>query len=65
MTEPEPMPEDRRRAVFLAVVEAQDGGATVAASRDAVAERFGMTVPQVRAIEREGLDAGWPPLADW
>jgi hypothetical protein len=31
-------------------------------SRQAVAEQFGITEQRVRLIEREGLDAGWPPL---
>lgn len=34
----------------------------VAQSRNAVAERFGITEAQVRRIEREGLDNAWPPL---
>jgi hypothetical protein len=35
---------------------------TVAASRKAAAERFSIPEHRVRLIEREGLDAGWPPL---
>jgi hypothetical protein len=35
---------------------------TVALSRKAVADRFGVTEQQVRQIEREGLDGNWPPL---
>ena len=65
MTGPEngqKLPDDRRREVFLALVEAQDGGTPVAESRGAVAERFGLTERQVKEIEREGLDEGWPPL---
>jgi hypothetical protein len=53
---------DRRRAIFLAVVEAQDRGQTVNESREEAARRFAVTVEQVRAIEREGLDENWPPL---
>jgi hypothetical protein len=59
-----PLSEDRRREIFLALVEAQDGGTAVAASRAATAERFCVTEREVRAIEREGLDGGWPPLSD-
>ena len=51
-----------RRAIFRAVVEAQDGGQTVAAARADVAERFAVTGDQVKAIEAEGVDHGWPPL---
>lgn len=53
---------DRRREVFLALVEAQDSGAGVVESRDAIASQFGITSHQVRTIETEGLDRGWPPL---
>ena len=55
--------EEQRKELFLALVEAQDGGMTVPKSRKAVAERFNVSVPQVRRIENEGLEAGWPPLA--
>jgi hypothetical protein len=55
-------PEARCKEVFLALVEAQDRDMTVAQSRKLVADRFGLTERQVRAIEREGLDRQWPPL---
>jgi hypothetical protein len=53
---------EQRMAVFLALVEAQDREMTVPESRKATAERFGLSEQQVRRIEREGLDGGWPPL---
>jgi hypothetical protein len=56
------LPESVRRAVFAAVVEAQDRGATVPASRAAAAARFELRPEDVARIEREGLDAQWPPL---
>jgi hypothetical protein len=56
------LPEEERRAVFLALVEAQDAGRGVVLSRKEVAERFGITDRDVRRIEQEGIDAGWPPL---
>jgi hypothetical protein len=56
------MTVDRRRAIFRAVVEAQDGGMTVDASRAEVVRRFEVTEDQVRAIEWEGLEKEWPPL---
>jgi hypothetical protein len=59
---PAPATQDRRKEIFLAVVEAQDGGMAVAPSRTAVAERFGVTEDEVRDIEKEGLARGWPPL---
>ena len=27
-----------------------------------LAQKFGVSEVQVRAVEREGIDAGWPPL---
>ena len=57
-----PLPEPRRKDIFLALVEAQDHGMSPAESRKVVAERFGVSEGQVRQIEREGLDNGWPPL---
>ena len=56
--------EDERRAVFLALVAAQDAGVGVAQSREEVAERFGISDREVRRVEQEGLDAGWPPLSE-
>jgi hypothetical protein len=56
------IPLDQRQAIFRAVVEAQDGGLTVAASRTEIASRFAVTEEEVKAIEREGLANNWPPL---
>ena len=54
--------EDRRKDIFRALVEAQDGGASVAESRKLIAQRFGVGEQEVRRIEQEGIDQGWPPL---
>ena len=56
------LPEERRKEIFLALVDAQDHEMPVDLSRKAVAERFGVSEGQVRRIEREGLDNDWPPL---
>jgi hypothetical protein len=56
------MPEARRKEIFLALVEAQDHEMTVAQSREAVAQQFGVSEEEVLEIEREGLDHEWPPL---
>jgi hypothetical protein len=56
------LPEDRRKEIFRALVEAQDQRVSVAESRKAVASRFNITERQLREIEREGLNATWPPL---
>jgi hypothetical protein len=55
-------PEDRRRAAFKALVDAQDAGAGVTDSRAQVAAEFGLSVEQVAAIEREGSNHNWQPL---
>jgi hypothetical protein len=54
--------EDHRKDIFRALVEAQDGGASVAESRERVAQQFSVSEQEVRRVEREGLDKGWPPL---
>jgi hypothetical protein len=62
---PDPLfqpPEDRRREVFAALVEAQDRGLSVHQSRQDVAAMFGVTWHTVEQIEREGMDKDWPPL---
>jgi hypothetical protein len=58
----EDLSEERRREIFLALVDAQDREMTVPESRQEVASRFGVNESQVRKIEREGLDNNWPPL---
>jgi len=58
----EHLPEERRKEIFLELVDAQDHEMTVSQSRKAVAQRFGVSESQVRQIEREGLDNNWPPL---
>jgi hypothetical protein len=55
-------PEERRREIFRALVEAQDHAMSVAESRKVVAKRFGIDERQMSRVEREGLDAEWPPL---
>ena len=57
-----PLSEDQRKELFLALVNAQDHDMGVEQSRQHVAVRFGVSEQQVRHIEREGLDNGWPPL---
>lgn len=62
MTDVQSIPDDRRRQIFAALVEAQDQSMTVSDSRRHVAEQFSLSEAQVVLIEREGLDHGWPPL---
>jgi hypothetical protein len=56
------IPLDQRQVIFKAIVEAQDGGQSVAASRAAAAKQFAVTEDQIKDIEREGLANQWPPL---
>jgi hypothetical protein len=56
------MPQAERKAIFLALVQAQDAGANVARSRKEIAERFAITERQMKSIEQEGIDGEWPPL---
>lgn len=58
----DPLPEQLRREIFAALVDAQDAGVDVPESRKAVADRFGVSEQDVRNIEREGSDKDWPPL---
>ena len=53
---------DYRREIFRALVESQDGGLSVEASRAEMATRYGITEAVVRRIEREGMEKDWPPL---
>jgi hypothetical protein len=54
--------EDRRKEIFLALVDAQDHAMDVAESRRLMVQRFDISEGQVRQIEREGLEHKWPPL---
>ena len=58
------LPEPVRKEIFSALVEAQDQEMPVAESRREIARRFGISDELLRAIEREGLDNGWPPFDD-
>ena len=55
---PSPVSRERRQEVFLALVQAQDGGESVRESRSSVARKFGISAEEVRRIEREGIQAG-------
>lgn len=55
--------EAGKKDLFLRLVETQDGGASVAASREKMATEFGISVEEVLTIEREGISSRWPPLS--
>lgn len=58
----ERLTEERRREIFMALVEAQDRDTPVPQSRKEMAQRFCLSEAEVWMIEREGLDNNWPPL---
>jgi hypothetical protein len=61
--DPNPQPsEDRRRAIFVALVEAQDRARSAHDAKQEVLARFGVTWNTVERIEQEGIDHDWPPL---
>jgi hypothetical protein len=62
MTPTQPLSEEHRKEIFLALVDAQDQNTEVVQSRRLMVERFGISESQVREIEREGLERQWPPL---
>ena len=59
---PEPLTVDQKQKIFKALVDSQDGGMTVGASRAELAKSYSLSMDQVVEIEREGLDNQWPPL---
>lgn len=58
------IPESTRKAIFAAVIDAEDSGENPRNARKLVAEKFEITTDQVKSIEQEGLDKTWPPLED-
>jgi hypothetical protein len=60
--DPPAQADQLNRAAFRALVDAQDRGLSVPASRKAVAKKFDWSEDDVRAVEEEGLTRGWPPL---
>lgn len=55
--------ETERKEIFIALVAAQDRKLTVAESRKRICRQYGIADVQVRQIERQGLEQGWPPLS--
>ena len=52
----------RPKAIFLALVNAQDQKMSVLESRRVIARQFNISDKQVRQVEEEGLENKWPPL---
>jgi hypothetical protein len=57
------IPEPRRGLIYVALAEAKQAGQDADDARYAVARKFVLTIQKVEAIENEGSDRGWPPLA--
>ena len=63
MLDPNPLPtEDRRRAIFAALVAAQDKSRSLHEAKQQVLAQFGVTWAIVEQIEQEGMNKEWPPL---
>jgi hypothetical protein len=58
----EQISEDRRKEIFAAIVETQDGNTDVVRCRQLIAFRFGLNDTQIEQIEQQGIEDGWPPL---
>jgi hypothetical protein len=54
--------ESLRMLIFLELVQAQDAGSSVERSRAELAAKYRLSLPQIIAIENEGLAASWAPL---
>lgn len=59
-----PLTEQERKAIFRALVTAQDELRNVRESYTKVTEHYEITQEQLRLIEEEGLNNEWPPLAE-
>lgn len=56
---------DQRKMIFLALATAQErDGLSVPESKKRVAEQFDISRETLDSIEREGVEADWPPLDD-
>jgi hypothetical protein len=56
--------EEKRKAIFRALVELQDKGCATEPSRIRIADQFSISVSEVQHVEREGIAKNWPPLSD-
>jgi hypothetical protein len=57
------LPELREKEIFLDLLKnPNNGGPTRADVQAATAERHGVTLDALKAIERKGMAQDWPPL---
>ncbi len=56
------LPELREKEIFLDLLKHPNNGPTHANVQAAAAERHGISLDTVKAIERKGMAQDWPPL---
>lgn len=56
------LPESREKEIFLDLLKHPSTGPTRADAQAAAAERHGISLDAVKAIERKGMAQDWPPL---
>ncbi len=56
------LPESREKEIFRELLSHPNQGAGDANMKTAVAERNGVSLDTVKAIERKGMARDWPPL---
>jgi len=56
------LPESREKQIFLELLTEANKAPGAATIQVAVAERHGVSIDTVRAIERKGMARDWPPL---
>ena len=59
-----PLTVQERKAIFRALVTAQDESHNVRDSYAKVSEHYEISEEQLRLIEDEGVENEWPPLAE-
>jgi len=59
-----PLTVQERKAIFRALVTAQDESHNVRDSYEKVSEHYEISEEQLRLIEDEGVENEWPPLAE-
>ena len=56
------VPESRQKEIFLELLSHPNKRPDLGSAQAAVAERHGVSLDTVKAIERKGMAQDWPPL---
>ena len=56
------LPESREKQIFLELFKRPEKGTALDQAVVAVAERHGVSLNEVKEIERKGMARDWPPL---